>query len=166
MKSSNPISKIWDYFEEGLCVLLLAFMTVMCFANVLSRYVIHSSISFTEELTITAFVWISMIGSAVAYKRCAHMSMSFIQDQFSKKNQVWFALLSMICSVAFLAVLIYYGFVMVNNQIMLNSKTPALGFPSAFQGAAIPVGGIFMLIRAIQLGITQIIEFRKEGDAK
>jgi TRAP-type C4-dicarboxylate transport system permease small subunit len=165
LKSSNPILRILDYLEEGFCVVLLVIMTVLNFANVLSRYVLHSSIAFTDELTVMAFVWVSMIGAAVAYKRASHMSMSFVQDQFSKKNQAWFALFSMICSVVFLAILVFYGVLLVKKQIMLGYKTPSLRLPGAFQSASIPVGGAFMLIRSIQLGLTQFNEFRK-GDEK
>lgn len=152
--------------EEGFCVVLLVIMTTLNFANVLSRYVLHSSISFTDELTVMAFVWVSMIGAAVAYKRAAHMSMSFIQDQFSRKNQAWFALFSMLCSVIFLGILIFYGVLLVRKQIMLGYKTPSLRLPGAFQSASIPVGGFFMIIRAIQLGLTQFIQFRKEDEKK
>jgi len=166
LKSRNPILLAYDYIEEGLCILSLVIMTVMNFANILSRYVLHSSISFTEEITITGFVWCSMIGAAVAYKRGAHMNMSFIQDRFSKKNQVWFVLFATICSVVFLAILIYYGFDMVNKQIMLNSKTPSLQMPTPVQSLSIPIGAILMLLRALEYGIKTCIEYRKEGEAK
>ena len=166
MKAKNAILRCLDYVEEGFCVVLLVIMTVLNFANVLSRYVLHSSIAFTDELTVMAFVWVSMIGAAVAYKRGAHMSMSYVQDQFSRKNQAWFALFSMLCSVIFLGVLIFYGVLLVKKQIMLGYKTPSLRLPGAFQSASIPVGGAFMIIRSIQLGLTQFIEFRKEGEKK
>ena len=166
MKSKNVILRCLDFLEEGLCVLLLVVMTVLNFANVLSRYVLHSSIAFTDELTVMCFVWVSMIGAAVAYKRGAHMSMSFIQDQFKKKNQAWFALFAMICSVIFLGILLYYGILLVQKQIMLGYKTPSLRIPGPFQSLSIPVGAGFMIIRAIQLGVTQFIEFRKEGEQK
>ena len=166
MRSKNPILRCLDYLEEGLCVFLLVIMTALNFANVLSRYVLHVSIAFTDELTVMAFIWVSMIGAAVAYKRGAHMSMSFIQDQFKKKNQSWFALFAMICSLLFLGILIYYGVLLVQKQIMLGYKTPVLRIPGPVQSLSIPVGAAFMLIRAIQLGVTQFIEFRKEGDKK
>lgn len=166
MRSKNVILRCLDYLEEGLCVVLLVIMTVLNFANVLSRYVLHSSIAFTDELTVMAFVWVSMIGAAVAYKRGAHMSMSFIQDQFKKKNQAWFALFAMLCSLVFLGILIYYGVLLVQKQIMLGYKTPSLRIPGPFQSLSIPVGAAFMVIRAVQLGVTQFIQFRKEGDKK
>ena len=61
-----------DYIEETIIVLLLAFMCIMNFINVIFRYLFASSFSFTEELTVMAFVWVTMMGIATGYKRCGH----------------------------------------------------------------------------------------------
>ena len=78
---------IWSKLEEFILVILFAFMAVMNFINVVFRYCFSQSFSFTEEITITAFVWVSMIGIAAAYKRLAHMGMSFFVDNMPKKIQ-------------------------------------------------------------------------------
>ena len=79
--------KILDYAEETFIVLCLAFMSIMNFINVVSRYCFSNSFSFTEELTVMAFVWITMFGVAAGYKRCAHLGMSYIVERFPKKGQ-------------------------------------------------------------------------------
>ena len=43
--------KILDWIEEILCVLCTAVMTLLVFANVVSRYILHYSLSFSEEIT-------------------------------------------------------------------------------------------------------------------
>jgi hypothetical protein len=40
-----------------------------------------------KRLSIMAFVWVTMIGSATAYKRCALLGMSFVVERFPKKIQ-------------------------------------------------------------------------------
>lgn len=158
--------KALDYLEETFIVVCFAFMAIMNFINVASRYFFHYSFSSTEELTITAFVWITMFGAAAGYKRFAHLGMSYLVDKFSPKGQAIFVLFSMACSLVMILILVQYGFQMVGDQIRLQAKTPALGFPQAIQGVAIPVGGILIAIRTLQAGITQFTGLWKQSAGK
>ena len=72
--------KILDWIEEIICVFCTVVMTALVFANVLSRYVFHSSLSFSEEITTYLFVLLSMMGTAIAAKRRAHLGLSIITD--------------------------------------------------------------------------------------
>ena len=166
MKVLKGFLRALDYVEETCLVILLVVMTALNFANVFSRYLLSSSISYTEEITGMAFVWVSMLGSATAYKRGAHLGMSFIVEQFPKKGQAFFVLFSTICSVVMLSILFKYGVIMVQGQIALNSRTSALQWPSAMQGLSIPVGAVFMIIRSVQMGVTQMVRLWKEGGNK
>jgi C4-dicarboxylate transporter DctQ subunit len=155
--------KILDKFEETLIVICLLFMTTLNFVNVLSRYLFKSSFSFTEELTIMAFVWVSMLGISMGYKRASHLGMSYIVDKFPNKGKAVFAIISMISSVILVMIMIKYGFGMVQQQIILKSLTPALGLPSCWQGLAIPIGGILIGIRALQLGFREYSRLSNNG---
>lgn len=155
------ISTFWERLEEFILVALFAFMAVMNFLNVVFRYCFANSFSFTEEVTITAFVWVSMIGIAVGYKRAAHLGMSFFVDNMPKKLRAFMVLVSMVCTVVLLVLLMNYGIEMVSNQIRLGSKTPALGMPMWIQGLSIPVGAAFCIIRAIESGIKEFLRMRK-----
>ena len=46
--------KILDKIEEYLCICCLVVMTALVFANVFSRYILHASFSFSEEITVGA----------------------------------------------------------------------------------------------------------------
>jgi len=140
----------FDRIEEIAIILCFTFMTIMNFINVISRKIFSNSFSFTEELTIMAFVWISMLGISVGYKRYAHLCMDYLISKFSKRGKKISFILSGICSIALASIMIYYGIDMVKNQIALKSVTPALGLPSALQGASIPVGGMLILWRVIE----------------
>lgn len=159
----KTILKIWTRMEEIILVALFAFMAVMNFINVVFRYCFSQSFSFTEEIVITAFVWVSMIGTAAAYKRLAHMGMSFFVEKMPKKGQAFMALFSMLCSVILLVLLLNYGAEMVQNQIRLNSRTAALNMPMWVQGISIPVGSFFCIVRALEAGIGEFLRLKKEA---
>lgn len=64
MKKNN--SSLLIRMAEILCVVLLAAMTLITFANVLSRHILHSSISASEEITTNLFVLLSLTGASLA----------------------------------------------------------------------------------------------------
>lgn len=160
----QKILKLFDFLEEGLIVLCLAFMTAMNFINVVSRYCFTNSFSFTEEITVITFVWVSMLGIAAGFRRVAHLGMSYFVELAPKKIQAYMALFSMACSLAMIVFMVLEGITMVENQIMLGAKTAALEIPLAFQGLAIPVGGAFIGLRALQAGISEYRRIAAEAE--
>jgi TRAP-type C4-dicarboxylate transport system permease small subunit len=158
-------AKAFDYFEETLIVAGIAFMTVMNFINVVSRYCFSNSFSFTEEITIMVFVWVSMLGIAAGFKRMSHLGMSYFVEKMPANMQAPMMWLSILCSLALVLTMIVKGVEMVQGQIMLGAKTPALQLPLATQGLAIPVGGVFIAIRILTSGWAQQKAISKTREA-
>ncbi|MDD4844136.1 MAG: TRAP transporter small permease [Anaerotignum sp.] len=150
------LGKILDYFEESLIIIMMTYMAIMNFLNVVFRYCFASSFSFTEELTVTVFVWVSMLGVAAGFRRYAHLGMSFVVDLFHGKVKAMFALFGVVCSFIFMALVFYYGIVMVQGQIGMGATTPVLQMPQAVQGLSMPVGAVFVIIRIVQAGFLQV----------
>lgn len=140
-------------------------MTAMNFINVVSRYCFTNSFSFTEEITVITFVWVSMLGIAAGFRRVAHLGMSYFVELTPKKTQAYMALFSMVCSLVMIFFMVYEGYTMVDNQIMLGAKTAALEIPLAIQGLAIPVGGAFIALRALQAGFSEFKRISAEATA-
>lgn len=149
-----------DYIEEGIIFVGLLAMTTLNFVNVLSRYFFHQSLSYTEEVIIIIFLWVTMLGIAAGYKRCAHLGMSFITDRLSYRGKCAAIVLSALLSLVLIGFMIYYGAEMVRNQKILNSRTTALRLPTYLQGLAVPVGGIFMAIRTLQGSAGKLMNLR------
>ena len=74
------LKRLCDYFEEVLGALILSIMLVVTFANVVTRYLITYPLAFTEEITISMFVWIVLLGTSIAFRRNAHLAMTFFYD--------------------------------------------------------------------------------------
>ncbi|MCD8138918.1 MAG: TRAP transporter small permease [Planctomycetaceae bacterium] len=160
----KTIDKLFTSIEETLVVVGLAFMTVMNFINVVSRYLFTNSFSFTEELTVTVFVWITMLGVAVGFKRYAHLGMSYFVDMMPRNLRAAMALFSMACSLVMVFVMGYISIEMIQSQIALNARTPAMEMPVYVQSLAIPIGAIFVLVRIIQSGLIRYRRIRAGDD--
>jgi len=152
------IAKIWDRFEEVCIVLLLAFMTCVNFINVVGRYFFNRSFSSAEELVITSFVYVSMFGIAVAYKRGAHLGMDLLTQRFSPKGRACMAIFSLICSLILIGIIFFLSFDIIAAQMRSGERTSATGLPAYYQRISIPLGCVLMTIRALQWGV---LEFRK-----
>lgn len=157
------VFKAFNFLEEGLIVLCLAFMTAMNFINVVSRYCFTNSFSFTEEITVITFVWVSMLGIAAGFRRVSHLGMSYFVELAPRKAQAYLTLFSMVCSLIMIGFMVLEGYTMVENQIMLGAKTAALEIPLFFQGMAIPIGGAFIGLRALQAGISEFKRLSAEA---
>ena len=78
--------KIFDALEDWFMVLSLGIMLILNFANVVSRYLLSSTLSFTEEITTNLFVWSCFIGASAAAKRGAHLGFDLVVMNLPKKT--------------------------------------------------------------------------------
>ncbi len=60
-------------------------MALIAFVNVLSRYFINFSIGATEEITINLFVWMTVVGTGIAFERGAQLGMVTFFNLFPLK---------------------------------------------------------------------------------
>lgn len=65
-------------FVELISALLLCFMVIIVFANIICRYFLNISIASTEELSRFAFIWVSFIGVTLCLKNNEHLSIDVI----------------------------------------------------------------------------------------
>ena len=139
--------KFLDKIEEYICAVCTVVMTLLVFANVLSRYVLHMSLSFSDE--------ISMMGTAIATKRRAHLGLTILTDAGPARLRKILLVIGFAIGTAFSAALCYYGIHMVLNQMKLGQVTPTMQWPEWIFGTFIPLGAFFVTIRFIQATIEE-----------
>jgi TRAP-type C4-dicarboxylate transport system permease small subunit len=69
----DKVSSAYCRLLEMLLVVLLVAMVLMVFGNVVLRYGFNSGITFSEELSRWAFVWMTFLGAIVALKDNGHL---------------------------------------------------------------------------------------------
>ena len=138
-------------FEEKIIGVVLCVMVVMVAAQVLSRYVLHTSLSHTEELVRYFFVWITFLGASAAAFRGKHISVAGALHIVPVGVMKWIRLFSGVFALIFTGVLLFFGFRIVILQISTGQTTAALGFPMWIIGCAVPLCSFIMIIRLIML---------------
>mgnify|MGYP000215881372 CR=1 FL=1 len=152
--------KILDWIEEIICVFCTVVMTALVFANVLSRYVFHSSLSFSEEITTYLFVLLSMMGTAIAAKRRAHLGLSIITDAVGPKVHKALMVIgfagTIVPMIPGLPLIFAGAWLMVMNQYNLGMQTSAMQWPEWIYATFVPFGAFFVTIRFAQALIQEL----------
>ena len=73
MDWTDKVTGAYCRLLEMLLVVLLVAMVLMVFGNVVLRYGFNSGITFSEELSRWAFVWMTFLGAIVALKDNGHL---------------------------------------------------------------------------------------------
>ena len=142
--SERMTSRRPDYI---ICALLLSVMAVLTFANILCRYLLNYSISFTEELTIHLFVALVVVGSSIAFERGAQLGVQSFYRVFpvrvQKGIQIFGAILS---SLLFFIVDVFLIRAIYAEVTLFHAKSPAFGFPIWIYYAVIVVLSVCVFV--------------------
>jgi len=132
--------------EEVICVIALSIMTILAFANVVSRYVFNASFSFSEEITTYLFVLLSLIGAAVAARRSQHLGFTAILDVMPPRAKKMVQMFSFSLGTVYSGAICWYGIHMVMSQMARHQVTAGMQWPEWIFGAFVPVGAAFVTI--------------------
>lgn len=136
-------------FESIIVAVVMLTMLTLVFLGVISRYVLHFSFSFTEELVCAMFVLLSTMGGALASKENGHYTLDLITGMMKPKMKRIFLIIDTALTCMAASVLLYTGLIMVQSQIKIGSLSIALKIPNWVYGAFVPFGLAFILLRSI-----------------
>lgn len=150
IRSNAVLKKLFDHFEEALGAVVMAVMVTLTFINVVTRYVIVYPLAFTEEITISMFVWVTLLGISIAFRKNAHLAVTFFYDLGSPTIRKIFYFIATAMSIVFFSMLIWLGGIHVLDEMELGVTTDALAIPAWIYSAGIPLFSILVIIRIIQ----------------
>ncbi|MFO7263166.1 MAG: TRAP transporter small permease [Bacillota bacterium] len=125
--------------------LVISLVAITC--QVLFRYIFHQPLSWTEELSRYLMIWITFLGASLAVRYQRLIKLEIIYMLISDRGKKWVLILAGFLSCFFYAILIVFGYLILDTVVMQHS--PALHISMAIPYAAIPVGGILMLVNTI-----------------
>ena len=131
--------------EHWIAAVLLFVMSCITFINILSRYFFHFSFAATEEITINLFVWMTVVGSGIAFNRGAHLGMVTLFDLFpaSLKKAVVLAG-ALLSAMLFVLVNLYLIRTIYDELVLFHATSGALGVPVWIYYAGVPVLSVFV----------------------
>jgi tripartite ATP-independent transporter DctM subunit len=127
--------------------LLVAAEIVILFAGVVSRYVFHSPLIWSDELASILFLWLAMFGAVVAFRRAEHMRMTAIVAKCNPPMRAFLDLIGTCAALAFLLMIASPAYEYAYEESFIT--TPALQIPNSWRASALPIGIGFMVLFAL-----------------
>jgi tripartite ATP-independent transporter DctM subunit len=139
--------------------LLVVAEIVILFAGVVARYGLRQPLIWSDELASILFLWLAMLGAAVAFRRSEHMRMTAVVASAKPAMRAWLDLVATCAALAFLLMIAWPAYEYAYEESFIT--TPALQVANIWRAAALPVGiglmALFALLRLARAGDVRIV---------
>ena len=139
--------------------LLVVAEIVILFAGVVARYGLHRPLIWSDELASILFLWLAMLGAAVAFRRSEHMRMTAIVASSKPAMRAYLDVVATCAALAFLLLIAWPAYEYAYEESFIT--TPALQIPNVWRAAALPVGiglmALFALLRLARSGDIRVV---------
>ncbi len=157
--SRSPARALLARIEHGLgqlveipTALLVVIEIIILFAGVVSRYVLHNPLIWSDELASILFLWLAMLGAVVAFRRSEHMRMTALVANAGPSARAFLEAVAICGALAFLLVVAWPSYEYAYEESYIT--TPALQISNIWRASALPVGiglmALFALLRLSQ----------------
>ncbi len=138
----KKIDKILGNFLAAL----MAIMTLDVLWGVLTRYIMGSQASWSEELARFLLIWIGILGAAYASGQKMHLAIELLKPKLKPDGQRRLTLFINVMVILFaLCVMVIGGFRLIYITQTLGQLSPALRLPMALIYAVVPISGILVI---------------------
>ena len=144
---SKPVANISQNSISSVFILAMSVIMVM---NVILRYCFHFSFNWSDEIIRYLCIYMSFLGMAASWKYGTHIGVTvFVEKMFPEKSRKYFRLLSDIVTIIFLALLSYFGFVLVGRIVASSQTSPALHLPMYLIYGTVPASALLSIIQML-----------------
>lgn len=153
-----------ENFEEMLMVLFLAAMTIIMGMQVLARYVLGASLSWSEELTRYIFIWAGFLSVSYCTKKCISIKIEQFVALFPTRGKALFKVVNHTFELILFLYLIPFAWKYLMSAVVTGQTSPALGLPMYYVQAAPLAGFMLAALRVLQRWIVEWRTVTRRGD--
>ena len=143
----QKVSRALGAVVAALAALLVLAEIFVLFAGVCARYFFHRPLIWSDELAGILFLWLAMLGAALAFHREEHMRMTAFAAGLGVKARALLDRFALAAAIAFLALALKPAIDFAVDD--MDVTTPALELSSAWRSMALPIGLALMLVIAL-----------------
>lgn len=137
--------QIIDKALEWVLVFLMSILVLDVLWQVISRYVMNSPSSFTDELAGFLLIWVGLLGATYVAGKREHLAIDILLQRSSpRRKYVLEMIISSVIILFSITVLIVGGSWLVYTRFYLTVKSAALGIPLGFVYCVLPLSGILI----------------------
>jgi tripartite ATP-independent transporter DctM subunit len=147
------------WLVEIPAAILVVAEIIILFAGVIARYVLHQPLIWSDELASMLFLWLAMLGAAVAFRRSEHMRMTAVIASAGPMMRAYLDVVATCAALAFLLLVVHPSYDYAYDESFIT--TPALQMSNSWRAAALPVGiclmALFSLLRLARTGDIKVL---------
>jgi TRAP-type C4-dicarboxylate transport system permease small subunit len=141
------LDRIVARIEAGAIAFVMLLLTIVTFAQVVSRYVFNDPLIWSEEAARYLFVWVSMLGAALGLREGAHYGLDAVRTRLPRRVRLVTGTAAAVIVATFLVVLLMTGIEETQLASMQYSATLPMRMHWAY--LALPVGAALMLLHLL-----------------
>ncbi len=136
---------------ETLLVFIFGLLVIDVVWQVVSRYIVGQSSSFTEEFARFSLIWLTVLGAAyINGSKEGHLSMDFLLAKLpAQKKAKRQKVIQILMAIFALIIMVIGGGNLVYITLTLGQISSALQVPLGFVYAIVPVSGIIIIFFSI-----------------
>ncbi len=136
---------------ETLLLLIFGLLVIDVVWQVVSRYIIGQSSSFTEEYARFSLIWLTVLGAAyINGQKEGHLSMDFLLSKLStEKRHARQKVIQWLMAIFALVIMVIGGGNLVYTTLSLGQMSSALQIPLGYIYAIVPLCGLIIIFFSI-----------------
>ena len=142
-----PLDRLLALATEPLAAVVVVAEVLVLLTGVVSRFVFNHPLTWSDELASIMFLWLAMLGAAIAQRRGQHMRMTALVGMCSGWVRGALEAAGAAAPALFLLLILVPSYNFAEDQTFVH--TPALGLNDAIRAAALPVGVVLMLMASL-----------------
>jgi len=164
VKKLQKICSIIDRSFEMIIATTFLLMVLVGGLQVFCRYILGSSLSWSEEFQKYAHIWIIFLAIPMGYKYKAHIGMNVLLDKMPKWWQKYFKVFVDLLWLVFGLILVVYTAKIMHFTRMQSS--PAMGIRMDMIYFCIMFGGAYIIFLALRKLAVQFFKIRVQPEGK
>lgn len=137
-----------DRAAEWLVVGLMGLIVVIALVQVVNRFALNSSLSWSEEAQIFGHIWIVFIGIPIALQRGSHLYIETFCDMLPPRARLAFDFVVELLWAAFGLSIMVLGWMVA--EVAHLQESPGLEVPMSWPYAGLVMGGAYLLLVALR----------------
>jgi TRAP-type C4-dicarboxylate transport system permease small subunit len=135
-----------DTILEKILIIIMSILVIDVLWQVLSRYLLASPSSFTDELAGFLLIWVGVLGAAYVTGKKEHLAIDLLIQKSKPGRQVKLIfLVNLFIALFALFVMILGGTWLVITRFQFSVNSTALHLPLGYVYCVLPISGLLML---------------------
>lgn len=148
--------KYYDKAEEIILVISLAVTVIIITLQIVFRYFLNASLSWSEELTRYIFIWQIWLGTSYGMRDDKHLKVTVLSDHSGERGKKILGMIADLILLAFGIFLIFNGSKIVAQLFDRQTLSTVLRVPMYLIYASLPFSNLMVVVRLAGRAIDSI----------